>query len=117
EAIYRDPPFVCRVRVDRIDCDSQQILVHLSVIKSAGFSEPRRLEFTVMGTWETLSFSEKDWHVIYANWSLFFGAEIVQTVQEFAAALPPDLDVTKRVSAILRCLYKVAWTWPPKEED
>jgi hypothetical protein len=109
EAIFREPPLVCRVRVDRIDCDIQGVSVHLSVIKSAGFTEPRSLNFNVTGTWNSLSFTEKHWHVLHANWSLFFGAGLVQTVQEFAAALPMDLDVAVRVSAILGRLYKLAY--------
>jgi hypothetical protein len=108
EAIYRNPPLVCRVRVDRIDCDHQHVSVHLRVIESAGFTEPRPLNFKVTGSWEWLSFSEKHWHVIYGNWSLFFGANLIRTVQEYAAALPPNLDVTSRVSAILEFLYKLA---------
>jgi hypothetical protein len=106
EAIYREPPLVCRVRVDNIDCDSRQVLVRMSVIKSAGFTEPRRLNFEVGGAWEALSFSEKYWHVVHVNWSLFFGADLVRTVQEFAAALPRNHN---RVSAILRRLYELAY--------
>lgn len=76
EIIYREPPLFLHARVGRITRTRHGVEVDIIPLGTPGF--PEFHPFTMGACWgQRFSFSEKKWHVMYANRTLFFEPDAI----------------------------------------
>jgi hypothetical protein len=88
EAIYREPPLFVHVRVQRIEQTYQEVSVTVVGLDTPGFPKLER-PLNVGSSWGPhLTFSATRWHVMYANWSLYFDPRVIQATIAAAQTEP-----------------------------
>ena len=81
-----NPPTIALVLVTGVHGDDNGVRARVEYVRTPGDVSrrtPRR--GTLAPFWDVFSNSEDHWHAIYVNWSLYFGADHLQTGLELAA--------------------------------
>ena len=84
-AIYIEPPTIALVLVTGVHGDDNGVRAHVEFVHTPGMCEEDSASGDISAIWDTFSNSEDHWHAIYVNWSLYFGADHLQTGLELAA--------------------------------
>lgn len=84
-AIYIEPPTIALVLVTGVHGDDNGVRAHVEFVHTPGMCEEASASGDIGAIWDIFSNSEDHWHAIYVNWSLYFGADHVQTGLETAA--------------------------------
>ena len=84
-AIYIEPPIIARVRVTGVRGDDFGVGAYIELVHTPGMREEDLTSGEIEASWEIFANSGDHWHAIYVNWSVYFGADQVQTGLELAA--------------------------------
>jgi hypothetical protein len=84
-AIYIERPTIAVVLVTGVHGDGHGVRAHIELVHTPGMCESRSRSWDIGASWEVFSNSRDHWHAIYVSWSLYFGADHLQTGLELAA--------------------------------
>ena len=84
-AIYTEPPAIALVLVTGVHGDDNGVRAHVDFVHTPGMCEEESASGEIGANWDIFSNSEDHWHATYVNWSLYFGADYLQTGLELAA--------------------------------
>lgn len=84
-AIYIEPPIIALVRVTGVHGDDSWVGAHIELVHTPGMREEEAVSGEIGASWDTFSNHNDHWHAIYVNWSLYFGADHLQTGLNLAA--------------------------------
>ena len=84
-AIYIEPPTTALVLVTGVHGDDNGVSAHVDFVHTPGMREEASASWEIGASWDIFSNADDHWHAIYVNWSLYFGADHLQTGLELAA--------------------------------
>ncbi|HZD30175.1 MAG TPA: hypothetical protein VE779_00800 [Candidatus Angelobacter sp.] len=83
-AIYIEPPMIALVLVTGVHGDDSGVRAHVELVHTPGMRDGDFESWEISSIWDSFSNSQDHWHAIYVNWSLYFGADHLQTGLELA---------------------------------
>lgn len=84
-AIYIERPMVALVRVTEVHGDDFGVGAHIDLVHTPGMREGDSASWKISACWDFFSNSHDHWHAHYVSWTLYFGADHLQTGLELAA--------------------------------
>jgi hypothetical protein len=84
-AIYIERPMIALVLVTGVHGDEHGVRAHIELVSTPGMCEDGSGPWQIGASWEIFSNSRDHWHAIYVSWSLYFGADHLQTGLELAS--------------------------------
>ena len=114
-AIYIEPPTIALVLVTGVHGDDNRVRAHVEFVHTLGMCEEDSASGDIGAVWGIFSNSEDHWHAIYVNWSLYFGADHLQTGLELAAQAAAN-GTTVKLRDTRQALEKLRYPFGVKEK-
>lgn len=115
EAILRDRPHYCRVRIDEIKIESGQLSLKIVPVPTPGLILMRlQDELWISSSFDNLSLTNDVWDSAYGGWTLYFDPNLIDAVTECATSYSQineqwDQVRSRSGPATFRGLRKVMW--------